>query len=88
MGPHIVSRSSTIIVLAIPLQRLRSECFAREITRFVRDYGYRAALNFTKGGSYKRAPRMNPFDLERIPVENQDTSIDIEMPTIAVPGID
>ena len=74
-----------VSVLAYPVGGLDS--YTHETTRIVRDCGYRAAFNFTKGGGYNPDPKANPFELARIPVENQATPTDIKMSTIAVPGV-
>lgn len=73
-----------VSVLAYPVGGLDS--YTRETANLVRDCGYRAAFKFTKGGGYNPDPKTNPFDLARIPVENQATPTDIKMSTIAAPG--
>lgn len=74
-----------VSVLAYPVGGLDSYTCAT--TRLARDCGYRAAFNFTKGGGYNLGPSGNPFDLARIPVENQATPTDIKMSTTTVPRI-
>jgi peptidoglycan/xylan/chitin deacetylase (PgdA/CDA1 family) len=77
---------SEVSVLAYPAGGLDS--YTRETARLARGCGYRAAFNFTKGGGYNPDPKANPFDLARIPVENQATPTDIKMSALAVPKID
>lgn len=75
-----------VSVLAYPVGGLDS--YTRETTQLVRECGYRAAFNFTKGGGYNPEPSRNLFDLARIPVENQASPIDIQMSTITAQRIE
>ncbi len=75
-----------VSVLAYPVGGL--DAYTRDTTRLVHECGYRAAFNFIKGGGYNSYPRVNPFDLVRIAVEDQATCTDFKMSTTAVPRIE
>lgn len=76
---------SSINVLAYPVGGLDS--YTRETVDIAHACGYRAAFNFIKGSGYNTNPAGHPFDLARIPVENQALPIDVKMSTIAAPRV-
>lgn len=74
---------SIISTLAYPVGGLDS--YDSDTIRIAKECGYKAAFNFVKGNGYSLTPSDAPFDIVRIPVENQIGPLDIKYSAITAP---